>query len=167
MEYIFKDIAKFDTQNPIVNDIIKQTQKLDLDTLPSIKDIEIRKRLDKLRNGRYYKNENWPPPWGFPPSAPGPRPPRLPLPPNKDDFFNLPSPPHHSYNFSSPYIPSAPDPPLLPYYSKSNIKDDDDDDDDDDKDDDFDINFPEKNLTPTQKFLLSSKNTQKSSKCIN
>ena len=40
----------------------------------------------------------------------------------------------------------------MPYYSKSNINDDDDDE--------FDINFPEKNLTPTQKFLLSSRNTK-------
>ena len=55
MEYIYKDIAKFDTQNPIVNDIIKPTQKLDLDTLLSIKDIEIRERLDKLRNGSIIK----------------------------------------------------------------------------------------------------------------
>ena len=44
----------------------------------------------------------------------------------------------------------------MPYYSKSNIKDDDDDDDDDE----FDINFHEKNLTPTQKFLLSRGNTK-------
>ena len=42
----------------------------------------------------------------------------------------------------------------MPYYSKSNIKDDDNDDYD------FNINFPEKNLTPTQKFLLSSGNTK-------
>ena len=28
VEYIFKDIAKFDSQNSIVGDIIKQTQKV-------------------------------------------------------------------------------------------------------------------------------------------
>ena len=42
----------------------------------------------------------------------------------------------------------------MPYYSKSNIKDKDDDYD-------FDINFPEKKLTPTKKFLLNNGNTKK------
>ena len=47
VEYIFKDISKFDIQNLIVGDTSKQTQKVDLDNLPSIKDIEMRERLDK------------------------------------------------------------------------------------------------------------------------
>ena len=47
VEYIFKDISKFDMQNLIVGDTSKQTQKVDLDNLPSIKDIEMRERLDK------------------------------------------------------------------------------------------------------------------------
>ena len=47
VEYIFKDISKFDIQNLIVGDTPKQTQKVDLDNLPSIKDIEMRERLDK------------------------------------------------------------------------------------------------------------------------
>ena len=47
VEYIFKDISKFDTHNLIVGDTSKQTQKVDLDNLPSIKDIEMRERLDK------------------------------------------------------------------------------------------------------------------------
>ena len=69
-------------------------------------------------------------------------------------IFILTSPPPPSYNFDSPYIPPAPDPLSLPYYSKSNIKDN-------DGDYDFDINFPEKKLTPTIKFLLNSGNTKK------
>ena len=47
VEYIFKDISKFDIQNLIVGDTSKQTQKVDLDNLPSIKDTEMRERLDK------------------------------------------------------------------------------------------------------------------------
>ena len=58
VDYVFKDIAKFDTQNPIVGDLLKQTQNIDLDHLSSIKDIEIRERLDKLRNDRCHKNDN-------------------------------------------------------------------------------------------------------------
>ena len=42
----------------MVCDILKETQKVDLDNLPSIKGIEIREKLDKLRNDRYYKNHN-------------------------------------------------------------------------------------------------------------
>ena len=146
VEYIFKDIAKFDTQSPIVGDILKQSQKVYLDNLPSIKDIEIRNRLDKLKSDRYYKNDNRPPPPGIlPPRAPRPRQPRPPPPPNDDDFFNLPSRPPPSYNFDSRYIPSAPDPPPL---SRSNIKHDDDDDDDDD----FNVNFPEKILQQLKNF---------------
>ena len=133
-EYIFKDIAKFYTQNPIAADILKQTQKVDLDSLSWVKDIEIRERLDKLRNDRYYKNDNWPPLPGIPP-PPGPRPPRILPPPNDNDFFNLPSPSPPSFNFGTRYIPLAPVLPPLPCYKRSNIKDD---------DDDFDINFPEK-----------------------
>ena len=72
VDYVFKDIAKLDTQNPIVDDILKQTQKIDLDNLSSIKDTEIRERLDKLRNDRYYKNDNRPPPPGIPTPTPGP-----------------------------------------------------------------------------------------------
>ena len=44
----------------------------------------------------------------------------------------------------------------MPYHRNSNIIDEDDNDDYDSN-----INFPEKNLTPTQKFLLSSGNTKK------
>ena len=76
VDYVFKDIAKFDTQNPIVGDLLKQTQNIDLDHLSSIKDIEIRERLDKLRNDRYYKNDNRPPPPGIPPPISEPRPPK-------------------------------------------------------------------------------------------
>ena len=67
VENIFKDIAKFDTQNPVVRNILKQTQKIDLNNLPSIKDIEIRERLDKLRDDRCYKNDDGAPPPGIPP----------------------------------------------------------------------------------------------------
>ena len=70
-------------------------------------------------------------------------------------IFKLPSPPPPSSNFDSPYTPPAPDPPPLPYHRNSNIKDEDNDDYD------FDINFPKKNLMPTQKVLLSSGNTKK------
>ena len=72
------------------------------------------------------------------------------------NFFNLSSSLPPSYNFDSSYIPPAPDPPPLPYYRNSNTKDEDDDDDYD-----VDINFPEKNMTPTQKFFLSSGNTKR------
>ena len=58
LTYVSKDIAKFDTQNPIVEEILQQTQKIDLDNLSSIKHIEIRERLDQLRNDTYYKNDN-------------------------------------------------------------------------------------------------------------
>ena len=98
-DYVFKDIAKFDTQNPIAGDILKQTQKTDLENLPSIKDTEVWERLDKLRNDRY-KNDNRPAPPGITPPTPGPRP------PNDDDddnFFNLSSSQPPSYNFDSPY----------------------------------------------------------------
>ena len=44
----------------------------------------------------------------------------------------------------------------MPYHRNSNIIDEDDNDDYDSN-----INFPEKNLTPTQKILLSSGNTKK------
>ena len=42
----------------------------------------------------------------------------------------------------------------MPYYNKSNIKDD-------NYCYDFNINSPEKNITPTQKFLSRSGNTKK------
>ena len=41
----------------------------------------------------------------------------------------------------------------MPYYNRLNIKDD--------GDNDFDINFPEKNLTAIQTFLLSNRKTKK------
>ena len=96
-DYVFKDIAKFDTQNPIAGDILKQTQKTDSENLPSIKDTEVWERLDKLRNDRY-KNDNRPAPPGITPPTPRPRPPND----DDDNFFNLSSsqPP---YNFNSPY----------------------------------------------------------------
>ena len=122
--YVSKDIAKFDTRYPIVEEILKQTQKIDLDNLSSIKHIEIRERFDKLRNDRY-KNDNRPPPPGIPTPTPGPKLPRTHS--DDDDFFNLPSPSLLSYNFDSPYISPAPDPPPLPYYWNSSIKDEDDD----------------------------------------
>ena len=89
VDYVFKAIAKFDTQNTVVDDIIKQTQKIDLDNLSSIKDIEIKVRqIGQIkRNDRYYKNDNQPLPPGISPPTPGPRPPRPPRPPNDDDDF--------------------------------------------------------------------------------
>ena len=156
VDYAFKDIGKFDTQNPIVGEILKQTQKIDLDNLSSIKYIKIMERLDKLWNDRYHKNDNRPPPPGISRPTPQPKPPRPPRSSNDDDYFNLSSPPPRSYHFDSPYIPPAPDPPPLPYYRNSNIKVEDYDDDYD-----FDINFPEKNLTPTKNFLWRSRNTKK------
>ena len=97
------------------------TQKIDLDNLSSIKDIEVRRRLDKLRNKWYYKNDNQPPPPGISPTTPRSKLPRLPN--DENDFFNLPPPPSPSYNFNSP----APDPPPLSYRI-SNVKDEYEDD---------------------------------------
>ena len=71
VNYVFKDIAKLDTQNLAVGELLKQTQKVGLDNLPSIKDIEIRKKLERLKNDSFNSgnnNNSRPPPPGIPPS---------------------------------------------------------------------------------------------------
>ena len=121
VDYVFKDIAKFDTQNLAIGDLLKQTQKVDLDNLPSIKDIEIRGILERLKNDSFYSgnnSNNIPAPPGIP-LSPQPRPPGPP-----------PPPPNNGYDNNYFILPSPPPPPYppTPLYRDNN----------------FDVDFPEK-----------------------
>ena len=94
---VFQDIAKFDTQNLIISNLLHQiqSQKLTdeqvnqyLGKLLSNKDIEIKKRLEKLRKGnKSFGNKN-----NYN---------------NNEIFRNIPSP--------QPQPPNLPDYPPAPY----------------------------------------------------
>ena len=73
--FVFRDIAKFDTQNPIIGNLLNQiqSQKLTyeqvnqyLGKLPSVKDRETHERLEKLRDNVDIHTRNIPPPPSFP-----------------------------------------------------------------------------------------------------
>ena len=60
VELVFKDKAKFDTQNPVISELLKQTQK-DKDILnkfPLIKDVENNERLNKVKSFNQNNNNN-------------------------------------------------------------------------------------------------------------
>ena len=97
VDVVFQDIAKFDTQNLIISNLLHQiqSQKLTdeqvnqyLGKLLSNKDIEIKKRLEKLRKGNksFGNKHNYN---------------------NNEIFRNIPSPP--------PPPPNLPDYPPAPY----------------------------------------------------
>ena len=60
VELVFQDNARFETQNPIISKLLKQTQKGKdiLNRLPLIKDVEINKRLNKLKCFNRNNNNN-------------------------------------------------------------------------------------------------------------
>ena len=73
--FVFRDIAKFDTQNPIIGNLLNQiqSQKLTdeqvnqyLGKLPSVKDRETHERLEKLRDNADIHTRNIPSPPSFP-----------------------------------------------------------------------------------------------------
>ena len=60
VELVFQDNARFETQNPIISKLLKQTQKGEdlLNKLPLIKDVEINERLNKLKCFNQNNNNN-------------------------------------------------------------------------------------------------------------
>ena len=96
LELSFKNTKHFDGRNPVIESLTREInlgKKDDLGKLlskaPSIKDLEIRSRLDLLRSDN--NNDSF-----QPPPQPPSRPPHLPQPPQlprRDDFFQPQAPP--------------------------------------------------------------------------
>ena len=140
VDFVFLDIAKFDTQNSIIDNLLNQIQseKLTdeqvnqyLGNLSSNKDIQIKERLEKLRKGNSFCKENNN---------------------NNEIFRNIPSP-------LSPNLPDYPPAfyfPNLPTISDMSVREDDDDDDDDDNDRNDNNNF----FNPRRPTIIMSKAQQ-------
>ena len=92
LKLVFKHIKHFDGKNPVTGSLIRAIhvgKKDDLSKLlakaPSIKDLEIRSRLEFLGSGN--NNDNFQPP---------PKLPRPPQPPRRDELFQPQAPPPHA-----------------------------------------------------------------------
>ena len=102
LDVVYRDKAKFDVQNPIIGDLLKEINKGKLSeeeyfkktkTAPDIKDLDIKERFDKLferRDGKKKDNflDNDNNVGDSPPGSPGPPPP----PPMDFDFDEDPNP---------------------------------------------------------------------------
>ena len=120
LELVVKDVSKFDTQNTVIGSLIWEIDIGKKDVLnkllakaPNLKDIDIRSRLDSLRNSRNNFDDGdespLPPPLNF-------------LPPLLPPWFSrnlpplLPPPPFNYLDFQGFF------PPSLPQFRPLNVK---------------------------------------------